>query len=120
MQQLVPVHRLELQSVALTRVPILSFSAAQVPSVVMQRPSIDPAGLILAFANDLFEESTRPFAIVSVRSRGDKRKLLSISGDPCCIPAILDGILLGSKVAAAPPRLVANSPITDVEWVLES
>ena len=42
-QQLIPVHGIEVQSIALALHPILGTSAAEIPGIVVERQAVDSA-----------------------------------------------------------------------------
>src|SRR5437879_1156132 len=86
----------------------------------MQGESVDPANLLFSLADNFFKEAACPFAIVSVWTGCNEGKFLPESRDPGCVPPVLHRIFLRGEVAAASPGLVANPPITDIEWLFET
>src|SRR5580704_14989448 len=80
--QLVPVHRIELEGIAVALNPVLGLAAAKVRGIVVERPSINGAKLSFPFAGDLLEESSSPRPVVPVGAGTNKRQFLSESRHP--------------------------------------
>src|SRR5262245_22954323 len=85
---------------------------------MMQRPA--PHSSNDASFGELREKAAGPLDFSAVRAGSDVRKLESEAGHPLSEAPILAGILFRREIAAATPRLVADSPIAHVQRVAHS
>src|SRR5205823_381857 len=113
------VHRIEIHGVALPGVPVARLPATQIPGIVVQRPSVDPANLIFSFARDLLKKSPRPLAVIAVGPGGDEFQW-SVTRHPGCESAVLGCVLLWREVPTASPGFVTDAPVAHIERLFES
>ena len=104
-EQIVPVDCRELDRVAI----------AGAAAVVVHRPAVHAVQRPGAFRRQRAEEARGPVAIAAVRARRDEADGDAELRDPRGVAAELGRVLFGREVAAAPPRLVADAPVADVE-----
>ena len=116
-KQFKPVDGFKFQRVTFSRIPVLRFSATQVPSVVVERHSIDMPQLARSLAHDFCKKLSRPIPIVRVWAGSDQFQFVAIGRKPRGIAPKLDSVLLRSEVTAASPRFVSDAPILHMEWL---
>src|SRR6266849_10380564 len=86
-------------------------------AVVVQPKAIDLVELPGSLFDYFREKAPRPAHVSAVRSARDVGELCRlISRSPGGEPSEVLSILLRQHVAAAAPRLVADSPIGDIVW----
>src|SRR5450755_187817 len=125
-QQLVPVHGVERKRIGFALNPIARAPPAQVPGVVMQRPSPDSAQLAAPFAREFFKKAAGPRPVIHVWARTYEgqlmfvARLISKAWYPGREAPEFDRVLLRGKVSAAAPRFIANAPEANIERIFES
>jgi hypothetical protein len=111
----VPVLHVELQRLALGRVPVVRPSAGQVPGVVVNRPPVNTLRLDAALAAKRSPAKLlRPVEVLAARADGDEFQRLSVPRRPGGEFAELFAVLGGREVAATAPGLIAHAPVFHV------
>src|SRR5205814_2218634 len=82
------------------------------PAIVVGRPALDRRPRAV---DPLGEEPAGPVEVIAIGARSDQVEGHAILGQPFGEPPILTAIILGGKLAATSPALVADAPVADAE-----
>src|SRR5687767_3810441 len=110
MEQFVVFRGIKLQGITLGGKPIVSPPESEIPGVMVETPTIDTVEEKPALLRGFREEATRPIEVVDIGARRNELQIDSKTWDCRREAPVFSSVLLRSKVPAASPGLVADSP----------
>src|SRR2546428_6020036 len=86
----------------------------------MDRPTNKTRIVVFVVRVQLLEEAMGPIYIVTIGARPNELKIYTVARNPRRKTTELRRVVLGPKVAAASPTLVANAPVTYPKWLRQA